>query len=60
MNALKEEMYEFEEQPDELDIENFQPEMEIPDVHWAKDIIRIENPILIETEIQDAKKLNEK
>jgi hypothetical protein len=59
MNALKEEMYEFEEQPDELDIENFQPEMEIPDVHWAKDIERIENPILREREIEAANKLIE-
>ena len=60
MNALKDEMYEFEEQPDEADIENLQPEMEIPDVHWAKDIRRIENPILREREIEAAKKLFEK
>ena len=39
MNALKEEMYDFEEQPDETDIENLQLENEIPDVHWAKDIV---------------------
>ena len=60
MNALKEEMHEFEEQPDEADIENLQPEMEIPDVHWTKDIERIENPILREREIEAAKKIVEK
>ena len=60
MNALKEEMYDFEEQPDETDIENLQLENEIPDVHWAKDIERIENPILREREIEAAKKLIEK
>ena len=60
MNALKEEMYEFEQQPDEADIENFQPEIEIPDVRWAKDIAQIENPILREREIEAAKKIVEK
>ena len=60
MNALKDEMYEFEEQPDEADIENLQPEIEIPDVHWAKDIAQIENPILREREIKAAKKIIEK
>ena len=60
MNALKEEMHEFEQQPDEADIENLQPEMEIPDVYWAKDIRRIENPILREREIEAAKKIVEK
>ena len=60
MNALKDEMHEFEEQPDETSIEHLQPEMEIPDVHWAKDIERIENPILREREIEAAKKLIEK
>ena len=34
--------------------------MEIPDVHWAKDIVQIENPILREREIEPAKKLIEK
>ena len=60
MNAFKYEMYEFEEQPDEADIENLQPEIEIPDVHWAKDIAQIENPILREREIEAAKKIVEK
>ena len=60
MNALKDEMYEFEEQPDEADLENPQLEMEIPDVHWAKDIVQIENPILREREIEAAKKMIEK
>jgi hypothetical protein len=60
MNALKEEMYEFEEQPSEADLQNPQLEMEIPDVHWAKDIAQIENPILREREIEAAKKLVEK
>ena len=60
MNALKYEMYEFEEQPDETDIENLQLENEIPDVHWAKDIAQIENPILREREIEAAKKIVEK
>ena len=60
MNALKEEMYDFEEQPDETDIENLQLENEIPDVHWAKDIAQIENPILREREIEAAKKIVEK
>ena len=60
MNALKYEMYEFEEQPEEADIENFQLENEIPDVYWAKDIERIENQILREREIEAAKKLVEK
>ena len=60
MNVLKDEMYEFEEQPDEADIENLQLENEIPDVHWAKDIAQIENPILREREIEAAKKLVEK
>jgi hypothetical protein len=36
MNGLKDDMYEFEEQPDEADLENPQLEMEIPDVHWQK------------------------
>jgi hypothetical protein len=60
MNALKYEMYDFEQQPDEADIENFQPEIEIPDVHWAKDIAQIENPVLREREIEAAKKIVEK
>jgi hypothetical protein len=60
MNALKYEMSELEEQPDEADIENLQPEMELPEVHWAKDIARIENPILREREIEDANKIVEK
>jgi len=60
VNALKEEMYEFEEQPSEADLQNPQLEMEIPDVHWAKDIAQIENPILREREIEAAKKLVEK
>jgi hypothetical protein len=60
MNALKYEMYDFEQQPDEADIENFQPEVEIPDVYWAKDIAKIENPVLREREIEAAKKIVEK
>jgi hypothetical protein len=60
MNAIKDEMYEFEQQPDEADIENFQSQIEIPDVHWAKDIAQIENPILREKEIEAAKKIVEK
>jgi hypothetical protein len=60
MTGLKDHMHEFEEQPDEVDLENPQLEMEIPDVHWAKDIIQIENPILREREIEAAKKLIEK
>ena len=50
MNALKYEMCEFEEQPEEADIENVQLENEIPDVYWAKDIERIENQINFEVE----------
>ena len=46
MTGLKDHIHEFEEQPDEIDLENPQLEMEIPDVHWAKDIVQIENPIL--------------
>jgi hypothetical protein len=32
--------------------------MEIPDVHWTKDIVLIENPILREREIEAVKKSN--
>ena len=60
MSASKDQMYEREQQPDEADIENLQPEIEIPDVYWAKDIAQIENPILREREIETAEKLIEK
>jgi len=33
--------------------------MEIPDVHWTKDIVPIENPIIREREIEAVKKLIE-
>ena len=58
MNGLKVDMYEFEEQPDEADLQNPWLEMEIPDVHWTKDIVLIENPILREREIEAVKKSN--
>jgi len=32
--------------------------MEIPDVHWGKDIVQIESPILREREIEAVKKSN--
>jgi hypothetical protein len=60
MIGLKDHMHEFEEQPGEADLENPQLEMEIPDVHWAKDIVQIENPILKERKILVAKKIFDK
>ena len=56
MIGLKDHMHEFEEQLGEADLENPQLEMEIPDVHWAKDIVQIENLILKERKIGAAKK----
>ena len=50
-------MHEFEKQSEKADLQNSQPEMEIPDVHRKKDIVQIQNPILREKEIKPAKKI---
>jgi hypothetical protein len=41
MTGWKDHMHEFEQQPEKTDLQNPQPKMEIPDVHWTKDIVQI-------------------
>ena len=60
MERFRDDFLDYEEQPDETDIENPEFDLEIPDVYWEKDIAQIENPILRKREIELAKELQEK
>lgn len=61
MDNFEDDVFEWDEQPDEYDLEYPEYDVEeIPDVNWAEDIGNIENPILRERAIETAKKLVDK